>query len=110
MVASTTVSLGLEGKLLQTYERDCQKNLWEPSDLLIGTLKEMARVYTAFQTPSEKTAWWSFTQKSSAQPCGVYLCGPVGRGKTFAMDIFFIHRLDNLLASKNQSFVYTVCE
>lgn len=76
--------------------RDAYQALIDASDLKsdvaqargIAALDDLLASLTSTKNQGWR-AWWG--QKSASEIQGVYLHGPVGRGKTFIMDLFFDH-------------------
>ena len=46
------------------------------------------KLMTRIATPRPRLRWWR-AQRAEAEIKGLYLCGGVGRGKTFVVDLFF---------------------
>jgi cell division protein ZapE len=53
-----------------------------------AALEQLERLRTALIASGRQPAWWRW-RRAPAAPRGLYLYGPVGRGKTMLMDLFF---------------------
>lgn len=77
--------------LYDLYCQDCQQKSWEINPAMQDLCDQMDRVYDAFHQSSGHWLRRFFT--SSSKPSqGIYLSGPVGRGKSYLMNLFYAHQ------------------
>jgi cell division protein ZapE len=81
---------------IAVYRELCQKGLLQPDpaqQLAIERLQSLYRALLKYQPETGLRGWlarFGLTENGCAQvPVGLYLCGPVGRGKSMLMDMFF---------------------
>jgi cell division protein ZapE len=67
------------------YAQGVAAHAWQDDPAQRAVLGEFDRLHTQLVAP--KTGWLS-RWRASAAPQGIYLWGPVGRGKTMLMDLF----------------------
>ena len=73
--------------LQQTYQKMCQKNGWQEDEQQLIIINYLSDVI--LKLPA-RNAWWSaFSLRNNMAYKGVYLHGPVGRGKTLLLDLAF---------------------
>jgi cell division protein ZapE len=81
---------------IAAYRALCQRGLIEldtAQQLAIERLQSLYRALLDYRPESGLRGWlarFGLAEHNGAQaPVGLYLCGPVGRGKTMLMDLFF---------------------
>jgi cell division protein ZapE len=81
---------------IAAYRALCRQGLLEPDtaqQLAIERLQSLYRALLDYRPESGLRGWlarFGLAEHHGAQaPQGLYLCGPVGRGKTMLMDLFF---------------------
>jgi cell division protein ZapE len=81
---------------ITVYRELCRKGLLQPDpaqQLAIGRLQSLYRALLEYQPETRLRGWlarFGLIENGGAQvPVGLYLCGPVGRGKSMLMDLFF---------------------
>jgi cell division protein ZapE len=84
------------GEPIAAYRALCRQGLLEPDtaqQLAIERLQSLHRALLHYRPESGLRGWLArfglTAQHDSPAPLGLYLCGPVGRGKTMLMDLFF---------------------
>ena len=83
-----TFSRGEKGRTPSAlYAQGVAEGRWEDDPAQRAVLAHLDRIQAEL-VAAEKTKWW---QRLRATPPvrGLYLCGSVGRGKTFLIDLFF---------------------
>lgn len=73
------------------YRHRIADGMLEPDPQQAAAIDALDRLETRLTEPAATPSFWSRLTGSAAQPGirGVYLHGPVGRGKTLVMDLFF---------------------
>ena len=81
---------------IAVYRELCRKGLLQPDpaqQLAIERLQSLYRALLDYRPETGLRGWlarFGLTENGGAQvPVGLYLCGPVGRGKSMLMDLFF---------------------
>jgi cell division protein ZapE len=81
---------------ITVYRELCRKGLLQPDpaqQLAIERLQTLYRALLEYQPETRLRGWlarFGLIENGGAQvPVGLYLCGPVGRGKSLLMDLFF---------------------
>jgi len=80
--------------LLQRYRRMIAEGEIAPDSaqaLAVEKLQILSNRLASYKPPAKTDRFAFFTRKSGAVPCGLYIFGGVGRGKTMLMDLFFHH-------------------
>ncbi len=74
------------------YQRALHSDNFSPDPAQLAALKHLQTLTTQLHQPTSNS-WASRLRKkfstADTEPCGVYLWGGVGRGKTWLMDLFF---------------------
>jgi cell division protein ZapE len=70
------------------YRAGAAAGTWEDDPAQRAALLPLDRLWREFATPCTATLWQRL-RKSTPAPRGIYLWGPVGRGKTFLCDLFY---------------------
>ncbi|MGH8191319.1 MAG: cell division protein ZapE [Rhodanobacteraceae bacterium] len=78
------------GAIAQNYSRGAAEGRWEDDPAQHAALAAFDRLQAALRSPSAGTLarWRARMTGNAAAPRGLYLWGPVGRGKTMLMDQF----------------------
>jgi len=81
---------------ITVYRELCRKGLLQPDPAQQQAIERLQSLYRAlleYQPETGLRGWlarFGLTENGGAQvPVGLYLCGPVGRGKSMLMDLFF---------------------
>jgi cell division protein ZapE len=81
---------------IAAYRLLCRQGLLEPDaaqQLAVARLQSLYRALAAYRPETGLHGWLArfglAENHGAAAPHGLYLCGPVGRGKTMLMDLFF---------------------
>ena len=81
---------------ITVYRELCRKGLLEPDPAQQQAIERLQSLYRAlleYQPETGLRGWlarFGLTENGGTQvPVGLYLCGPVGRGKSMLMDLFF---------------------
>jgi cell division protein ZapE len=81
---------------IAAYRALCRQGLIEPDSaqlLAVERLQSLYRALLEYRPESGLFGWLArfglAEQQGARAPHGLYLCGPVGRGKTMLMDLFF---------------------
>jgi cell division protein ZapE len=81
---------------MAVYRKLCQEGLLQSDpaqQLAIERLQSLYRALLGYRPETGRRGWlarFGLTENGGSQiPLGLYLCGPVGRGKSMLMDLFF---------------------
>jgi cell division protein ZapE len=72
----------------QRYAAECHARGYQPDATQRAALDQLERLRAALISGGRQPSWWRWLRHPAA-PGGLYLYGPVGRGKTMLMDLFF---------------------
>ncbi len=74
----------------QAYAAGIDRGDWQHDPAQLDALRALDRIHAALLAPAAR-GWLSglFGKDDAPAPCGLYLWGGVGRGKTFLIDLFF---------------------
>lgn len=76
--------------MLQRYRDGAATGQWQADPAQLAVLPALERLAAELSRPvARRSLWQRLSGKAASAPRGVYLWGPVGRGKTFIVDLFF---------------------